>query len=438
MSLNIKSRKLPRGGLSGFNVSLKRIKKEFGKEWLESRQSHPLMELWMRTDVFASIQLFQLGYSFKKIKNQNIGWFNDTIQKIKTGTSGERRGAILEVLFASQLHKPPERVVELPRPNNPGYDIKVKHCDGSLVYYQVKNNNWSDQYYKMKEKARSVEDILKENLGSDALQVIIKLDTDPDDRDWNILKDQLPKLLRETYFEEDIKKEIDGKWNIRFCKLHSLGIPLHPTRKTHVLQLITPVHKTEKNGIFGDINYACDVLEKKKEPDTKNSINIALICVPLDALFELCSEWVNEYFQVNPGARVSGVLLYKPGIVSDTEKEEDYFSHAYHLVIKKEKEDWIKELSSLDIAVGKGSFSVEGINNIDNYVLLCDGVTRDDYKGYHVYQSGHINYLIEETGSVKLYNHFGIKEHVFYIDSDRKEKEAMIDFPQDLDLVLLR
>ncbi len=37
MSLNIKTRKLPRGGLVGFNSSLKQIKKEFGIELLESR-----------------------------------------------------------------------------------------------------------------------------------------------------------------------------------------------------------------------------------------------------------------------------------------------------------------------------------------------------------------------------------------------------------------
>jgi hypothetical protein len=438
MGLNVKSRKLPRGGLDRFNVYLKCIEKEFGKEWLESRKGHPLMELWIRTDVFASIQLFQFGYSLKKLKNINTKWFNDLIQKIKTGSSGDRRGAVLEALFASQLHMPPERVAELPRPNNPGYDIKVTQCNGSMIYYQVKNNNWSDQYYKAKEKARSVEEIFKENLGPDALQVIIRITTDPDDRDWNILKNQLPKLINETSSEEDIEKEIDGKWSIRFLKLHSADIPLHPNKKSYVMQLITPIHQAEKNKIKININNACNDLEKKMESDMEKSINIVLICIPLDAPFALCGEWVNEYFQENPAARVSGVLLYKPGVVSEVEREEDYFSHAFHLVIKNEKRAWIKALTTLDIAIGKGSHSVEGINNIDNYFLLIDGAKRYDFKRHHVYQSGIINYLIDKNRCVKLRNLSGIQNHVFYIDSDRKEKEALIDMPRDTDLVLLR
>jgi len=439
MTLNIRSRKLPRGGLDGFNSSLRQIKDVFGIKWLESHGDHPLMKLWIRTDAFASIQLHQFGYSLRKIKYLNPKWFDDAIDKIIKNNTGERRGVVLEVLVASQLHSPPDRVVELPHPNNPGYDIKVKHSNNSVIYYQVKNNNWSNQYYIMKEKARSVEEILEANLGSEALQVIIKINIEPEERDWHSLKDQLPTLLRDTSPEEDAERNIEGRWIIRIRKLHAPGNRLHPTKKTYVMQLITPIPQTEKNNIAGDIDEACDVLEKKKEQDTETSINIALICVPLDAPFALCSEWVNDfYFVDHPKARVSGVLLYKPGVVTDIDNETDIFSHAYHLVIKKEKEDWIKALSTLDIAVGRGSFSVEGINNLDNFNQLYEGDTRDDYKGFHIYQSGHINYLIIGLGSIKIHSYFGIQERVFYIDSDRQEKEATTDLSQDLDLVLLR
>jgi hypothetical protein len=437
MSLNIKTRRRPRGKLHGLKESIIRIEKEFGRKWLESNDSNPLMNLWMRTDVFATIQLFQLGYSINKIRNLNKKWFDNVIGKIKDGTAGERRGAVLEILIASQFHDPPNRIVLLPRPNNPGYDIKIMHKNGSVIYCQIKNNNWSDQYDIMKYKARSVEEILEANLASDALQVIIKIDTDPDDSDWYSLKNRLPELLKGKNFENS-NGVIEGRWDVKIDRMHSQENLFHPDKKTYVMQLITPIPQTEKNGILGDITEACDVLEKKKEPDTDNSINIALICIPLDAPFSLCGGWINEYFDTHPNARISGALLYKPCVVADLERDENFLSHAYHLIIKKGKEDWIKRITTLDISVGRGSISIEGINNYDNFVQLCDGNRRDNYIGYHVYQSGSINYLIKKTGSVRLHNYFGINENVFYIDSDRKEKLAPNDLPRDLDLVLLR
>lgn len=351
------------------------------------------MDLWIRTDIFASIQLHQFGYSLKKIKSLNPTWFEDAINKIKNGESGQRRGAVLEVLIASQFHRPPDRIVELPRPNTPGYDIKVKLNDSAEIYCQVKNNFGSGPYNKMKEKARSIEEVLIANLGDRALHIKIKTETEPNDGDWNLLREQLPTIMNDASSEGDIERDIERGWNIKV--LHGTGSYLHPSKKSYALQLMTPISRQEQDGIYTDINDACDDLEKKEEPDIDKSINIAIVCIPLDLPFALAGKWVADYFTEFSTARVSGVLLYKPGVVTDMEKGEEKFTHAYHLILKRDKEDWMKVLTasnSLDIVVGSGTISVEGRSNMDNYNLLYGGETRENYLGYHVYQSGHINY----------------------------------------------
>jgi hypothetical protein len=430
---------LPHGGLYEFNRSITRIKKEFGTDWLESHSDHPLKNLWMEKNVFASIQLHQFGYSLQKIKSLNPKWFDDAIDRIMNKTPGERRGAVLEVLVASQMHCPPNRIVKLPCPGNPGYDLVVKLKDDSLIYYQVKNNSGSEHYNKMKEKARSIEGDLAANLGARALRIRIKTDKDPDAGDWNRLRKQLPPLIDDSSFEGGIVRDIEGGWHI---ELHNeTGNCLHPSKGSYVFQLLTPISQQEKNGISNDITDACNDLEKKEDPDTDESINIAIVCIPLDLPFALGGKWINDYFTEFPDVRVSGVLLYKPGVVTDLEKGGDKFAHAFHLILRKDKEDWIEALSapnSLDIAVGSGTISIEGKNNWDNYNRLYGGATRESYIENHVYQSGNINYLFNNLGEYRFEKPFNIKIQAFYVDSDRQEKEVPLDFSRDQDLVLLR
>ncbi len=438
MTLNIKSRRLPRGGLYESKKSIKCIEKEFGKAWLEGNNGHPLKDLWMDKSVFASIQLHQFGYSLGKLKNLNPRWFTDIIDKVKNGTPGIRRGAVLEVFIASQLHCPP-REVELPRPNNPGYDIKLKLSDNSYVYYQVKNNSFSQLYDEIKEKARSIEENLVQILGARAVWIVVKTDKDPNDGDWWQLREQLPSLFIESSSNETIFKEIEGGWHIEIYNVSNNN--LHQSKGSYVFQLITPILDKEKNGIYRDVIDACEDLEKKEDPDRNETINIAVICIPLDLPFAQGGMWVNDYFAEFPKSRASGVLLYKPGVVWDLKKKENRFTHTFHLILKSGKEDWIetfKAPNSLDIAVGSGTISIEGESNWDNFNLLYGGSRRERYLGHHVYQSGNINYFIRDLGKFEFQPQFNINTQLFFIDSDRKEKEYLLDTPRDQDLVLLR
>ena len=52
-------------------------------------------------------------------------------------------------------------------------------------------------------------------------------------------------------------------------------------------------------------------------------------------------------------------------------------------------------------------------------------------KDAHLYQSGHINYLMRNSESHKINRRRGIKVHIYYIDSDQKEKEAAINLIAD-------
>ena len=135
-------------------------------------------------------------------------------------------------------------------------------------------------------------------------------------------------------------------------------------------------------------------------------------------------------------------FFYKSGAVTDIKKNQDFLAHAFYLVLRNDKKWWLEInrvplFEKIDIGIGSGSFSIDGINDVDIYNLNDAGSVKIELKSNHVYQSGQINYLIERTGTIKFNRHTGIKAHVYYIDSDRQEKEVTMDYIGDDKLLLL-
>lgn len=447
MTISINRRKLPRDiNRDLIKKSNKIIKHEFTVNWLEDRagSDHPLKILWSHTDVFATDQLFQLGYSLRKIKSINKTWYDRVIEEIKSGDIDKSRANILEIFVASQLHNPPDRFVELPdSPINPGYDLKVKLKNNSEIYIQVKNNSGLGNF-KINEKINEVESLIISNIRSKALKVCIyKIDNiDPSDADWYHLKEQLPAIMQDTIDNTGIKKDIEGGWRIESVDISNSISYLHPSKKSYEMLLTIPYSISEKNNLLGKITKACSDLKKKQDLDTENAINIALVCIPLDASFVLCSDLAHQYFENSPEDRASGVLFYKSGAVTDINKNQNYLAHVFYLVLRDNRKKWLTANMSplfekIDIGIGRGAFSIDGINNIDIFSIIDTGTMKLDLKSSHVYQSGQINHLIKKTGTVKLNKHTGIKAHVFYIDRDRQEKEvAWDDIGDDRPLLL--
>ena len=437
MTINIVSRKIPKDlNVAIAREAIKEVKRDFTLEWLESNigADHPIKKLWGRTDIFATDQLFLLGYSLKKIKTINQKWLSDAIKSIKGDDIGKMRGTILEAFVASQFHNPPDKVVDLPVSLiNPGYDIQVKLSDGSEIYIQVKNNSALENF-QINENVSYIEDILVSNLRNRALNVIIyKADKkDPTDSDWYRLRNQLPAIMQNVPEGKGIAEEIEGGWYISVSDISKSISYLHPSKPTYNRLLIIPFSKPEKDNLLAKISDACSVLKKKSITDTEDSINLAMLCVPIEAPFTLCSELAHQYFGENPEKRASGILFYKSGPVTDIQNKQSFLAHAFHMVLRNEKKDWLKVHKALlpiklDIGIGRGVFSVDGIDNSDIYNIIDAGPRKIKIDDQHFYQSGQINHLIRKTGTVRFDRHIGVKERVFYIDSDRLEKEATTD-----------
>jgi len=449
MIVTTDNRKRPRDlDREEFKKCIRIIKKDFTRSWLEDYNGfdHPLKTLWSRTDKFASVQLFQLGYSLRKIKQINKKWYDRVVKEIKNEDIGQMRANILEIFVASQLHNPPDRIVELPGRNNPGWDLKVKLSNGLEIFVQVKNNSVVENFEN--EKVHDIEKIIESNLRSGFLKVCIsKTDNkDPSDIEWHKLKERLRDIMQGPFKESYIESDVEGGWHIRMTDIGNSIPNLHPTKKSYEMLLTTPFSKSEKDKIFRCVINACSDLGKKRETDTEESINIALVYVPLDASFSLCSELTHQYFEDTPEPRASGVLFYKSGATTDTEKNQNFLAHAFHLVLRDSKRCWLETsgfptsivplFKKIDIGIGRGSFSIDGINEEDIYNLIDAGSEKTYLKSDHVYQSGQINYLLRHNGTYNFNRHTGIKIHFWYIDSDGQEKEEM-DYIGDEKPILL-
>lgn len=439
MTMNINKRNRPSDlGDREFRKAIKMIKNDFTVGWLDDHNNfdHPLTVLFRRNDVFASDQLFQLGYSLGKIKSINRVWYDRAIEEIKKGERSRIRGEILEILIASQLHYPPDRVVELPDSiNNPGYDLVMKINEGLNIYVQVKNNGETAKF-AINEKTQNVEQIVKENLQSRDLKVLIfKNDnTYPDDISWHHLRENLPRLMQGELNEN--RTEIEGGWTIGISDLNRSMTNLHPLKPSYEMLLAMPLSQEEKNNLLTKITEACSVLGRKKEDDDERSIFIALVRVPFDAPFRICGDLAHQYFEDSPIDRASGVLFYKAGAVADPIRNENYLAHAYHLVLRNDRRDLITALNSsifekIDVGIGRGAFSIDGINESDIYNHLCIGDTEMRLNNVHLCQLGEINYLLNRYAFINHQGHRGVNAHFFFLDSDGGDNNSALDWPAD-------
>lgn len=426
--------------------AIRMIKRNFAVSWLEDETfpDHPLKVLWRHTDVLATDQLFQLGHSLKKIKSINKDWYNQAINEIKNSDISKIHANILEIFVASQLHNPPDRIVELPNSAiNPGYDLIVKLSNNFEMYIQVKNNSRIENF-RISEQNQEVERIVASNLNGKVLKVFIsKADNnDPNEVDWHHLKERLSIIMQGTIDERGIMQDIDGGWHIEAYDIGNSINYLHPSKPSYEILLVTPFSKLEKNNIFEKISKACSDLKNKREVDTERSVNIALVCIPLDAPFAMCGDLVHQYFDDSPEPRASGVLFYKSGVTMDTNKNQSFLAHAFYLVLRKDKLEWFKTngypfFKKIDIAIGRGVFSIDGFDEKDIYNLIDARIVKTELKNSHPYQTGQMNYLLKELGQYKFDKHPGIKLNIFFKDGNRIEKEVTKDYFGDDTLLLL-
>jgi len=438
MTMNINKRKRPSSiEIKEFKKTIKIIKDDFKVDWLndDTNSSHPLVVLFRCDDYFASIQLIQLGYCLRKIKSINRIWYDKVIEDIKTTTS-KTRADILEMLVASMFHHPPERIVELPNSlTNEGWDVKVKLDDGYEIYIQVKNNGETTKFQEDK-KVLNIEEIVVKHLQSRALKLMIFKNDDkyPDDLSWAYLIEKLPSIMHGAFEKTGI--EIEGGWKIKISDLRDSLANIHSSRASYELLLAMPISRKEKDSLLSRITDACSCLGIKRADENEKSIYIALVRVPVEAPFKLCGILAHQYFEDSPTHRASGILFYKSSVATDTKEHRDYFAHAFHLVLRDSKWDLLKIkmphlFEKIDIGIGRGLFSIDGINENDIYNHLDMGDCEMRIEDAHLYQSGQINYLMRNSESHKINRRRGIKVHIYYIDSDQKEKRAPINWIAD-------
>jgi hypothetical protein len=98
--------------------------------------------LWQREDVLSTNELFLLGEAIVNLTTANPSWVAQKIREIKAVDTGQRAGAIFEMLGLNLFQGPNQRVEPAPA-NNPGCDGSVFFRDGSSLMLSIKNHGIS-------------------------------------------------------------------------------------------------------------------------------------------------------------------------------------------------------------------------------------------------------------------------------------------------------
>lgn len=116
------------------------VERFFGEEWLsdEANSASPMYRLWHRDDWLASSELFTFGLALLKAEGAGSrAWLRDHSQRMRQHDPSGARGSAFEILAASMFATDGQKV-ELPPPNEPGYDLLLRVPNGRRLRISCK------------------------------------------------------------------------------------------------------------------------------------------------------------------------------------------------------------------------------------------------------------------------------------------------------------
>lgn len=414
---------------------------EFGKDWINNNEGHPLQILWKRKDQISTLELLTLSKAVERITKIDGRWFQRQKRVIMGHNINNRKGAFWEIIGAYYLMSPKNRVIPAPE-SQKGFDLSSTIVEtGKRINYSLKFYSFSKHYNTFMEKCRSITTYirkrLKENKISTLQAIIGKFKTYPTETEWEELDVIIEKIM------SDIKTErfelgISYKdWNIGFLNMpeevenHKLSNKFN----SYTILIHVPYHKNEERNLLSNIQDAISNLKNSNIKEDKNSINALFIHIPTTASIIQCWDWISEYYKQISENPITRLILYQPSINFDFKTKTTYLQYCMRVTDNADRFDpWFDN----DIRNNPEFWFETGIFNPKPFVLkiIFDGQAHS-FKNIYSYQTGNIFLEPKELGKGKSLARFGKHSSGIHIHTVFKGKIITTPMEPEDELLIL-
>lgn len=323
--------------------ALQNIINYFGEQYLTDHKSNRLQRLWKRTDSLATNELFILGKSLEKFKNENdIRWLKNTIRKIKKDKD-DKHGFFTEIVFYGMFSFHDSQI-EPAKGNNPGYDFSIKLPNDVRLLISIKNIGISNAYRKFRENCNKLRELWRQRLERDkknlALTILSKKPLC--NKDFYDLTKFISSDIHLVHKPDYIDNQIEI--SIGDIPYHKNKLCPYPASDTVVVCCPSP--DPEKKRYAKKLLDAASNLKKNTKSDDK-TLRIIFIKMHTSADYALIEDQINnlvigkDFYQNDDGSffvpkdsnsEVDGIICYQPSYVRNS-KNKSLISHFIQPII---------------------------------------------------------------------------------------------------------
>lgn len=426
--------------LNKANEMFAAIEKQFGIDWLNKDENHPLQILWKRRDPLSSTELLSLGNAIINIEKIDPSWVKDQISKTLLDKNN-RNGAFFEIIGLSYLINGHHSVAPAKK-SQPGFDAVVSKASGGKVHLSLKKYDLSQKHKEFNECAKKTEalvvDLVKHHNLLSTLVFIAKVDQYPERNNWAEIYDDLKGLF--SQYSKDKKPILgvtNGNWLVKISELAG-DSKFSESHQSYTFIVSAPYYKNENKNLYSKIDEACHNLDSHGVYEDTDKVNLLFIHLPETASVPACTKYANEYFEQWPDVKLSGVIFYQPTFVMNLEKKATHIDHGFSFALNSDRYNkWVQKHGALAFdnlfgSTPSGGTTIKIMNGQDH-----NGI---DLSEAYVYQSGHHFYSFQAGEGLIPINFTapGLVSHaIITLEKDQPSIELTGIFPPTSELKLL-
>ncbi|MEQ1724006.1 MAG: hypothetical protein ABL930_12590 [Pseudobdellovibrio sp.] len=304
-------------------AQLEKLANWLGQEWLESKDPHPVRELWNRKDWLATIELLTIGNSLKKIEQKvSPKTLEDAALDMKSNDFGNRAGSLFEII-GSAIFDNPDHPITMPKVGQPGYDFAINLPNEKKIRVSCKALIPSAKEIEFRKFCNSLHKQYTSTLplGSATITKMYLVDKN-DSNKFNVpyILNGLSNTLAQGYSPER-SMYVYGGWGFTISPLApEEGYSFWNAERSQTFLSICPFLGDEQKRFEDKIDNAISNLKKHCSDVSSEVGNIILIKIPESISFTKAREWLKNSFD-DYSDSISAILLIRSQVVSEAKKE---------------------------------------------------------------------------------------------------------------------
>ena len=409
---------------------LEAVRDTFGADWLDSGDGS-VPALWARRDFLATNQLLWLGDAIISMASANRQWVKGLAKQIRRASANNRRGAMFELICLAAFS---DRQSVRPTPGScPGYDGLVKTRHGHEAAISIKNFGMSAHEKEFVDRSRELEQRFLASLRGLKRNCV----------DLRVIAKKHPGFSAYQYLIADITSVLandpqtaghawqNDDWVVMSRSLTACDLS-RSEPISYQITVMSPKHENESKNLLDKLDTAY-ANAKKHAADFAGRCRMVFLHLPVNASFNQCHDWTEQYLRGRPDSPIDMVMLYQPAVA--TKDNTSFILHTAQVVLGAGFDQYRNSLSTAFDGFAVGFFVGVVGSEPPRLQLMNDsgGVLPAD--NYYLYQQGHFyRDLDKKAGSGVLRNPApGLFEHLLLPDG----LELRGRFPPSGDLTLL-